>query len=51
VKSLDRRGSPHSAGHAASSAVELTEQLLAPASEFCGAQFQDDATLVVVAVN
>jgi phosphoserine phosphatase RsbU/P len=37
--------------HAASSAVELTEQLLAQASDFCGAQFLDDATLVVVAVN
>ena len=37
--------------HAASSAAELTEQLLAQASDFCGAQFQDDATLVVVAVN
>ena len=37
--------------HAASSAVELTEQLLALASDFCGAQFDDDATLMVVAVN
>jgi phosphoserine phosphatase RsbU/P len=37
--------------HAASSAAELTEQLLAQASVFCGAQFQDDATLVVVAVD
>jgi len=37
--------------HAASSAAELNEQLLALASGFCGAQFQDDATLVVLAVN
>ncbi len=37
--------------HAGSSAVDLTEQLLAQASDFCGAQFQDDATLVVVAVT
>ena len=37
--------------HAASSAAELNEQLLALASDFCGAQFQDDATLVVLAVN
>ena len=37
--------------HAASSAVELTEQLLAQVSDFCGAQFQDDATLVVLAAN
>ncbi len=37
--------------HAASSASELNEQLLAQVSDFCGAQFQDDATLVVLAVN
>ncbi len=37
--------------HAASSAAELNEQLLAQVSDFCGAQFQDDATLVVLAVN
>jgi len=37
--------------HAASSADDLTGRLLAQASDFCGAQFQDDATLVVVAVN
>src|SRR5208283_3935274 len=30
--------------HAASSAAELNEQLLAQATDFCGAQFQDDAT-------
>jgi sigma-B regulation protein RsbU (phosphoserine phosphatase) len=37
--------------HAVSSAAELNEQLLARVSDFCGAQFQDDATLVVLAVN
>jgi sigma-B regulation protein RsbU (phosphoserine phosphatase) len=37
--------------HTASSAAELNEQLLAKVSDFCGAQFQDDATLVVLAVN
>lgn len=39
------------AAHAADSAAELNEQLLAQVSGFCGAQFQDDATLVVLAVN
>ncbi len=37
--------------HAASSAAELNQQLLAQVSDYCGAQFQDDATLVVLAVN
>ncbi len=37
--------------HADSSAAYLNEQLLAQVSDFCGAQFQDDATLVVLAVN
>jgi sigma-B regulation protein RsbU (phosphoserine phosphatase) len=37
--------------HAASSAAELNERLLAQVSDFCAAQFQDDATLVVLAVN
>jgi sigma-B regulation protein RsbU (phosphoserine phosphatase) len=37
--------------HTASSAAELNQQLLAQVSVFCGAQFQDDATLVVLAVN
>ncbi len=37
--------------HAASSAAELTRQMLAQVSDFCGAQFQDDATLVVLAVD
>jgi len=37
--------------HASSSAAELNEQLLAQVSDFCGAQFQDDATLVVLAVK
>jgi sigma-B regulation protein RsbU (phosphoserine phosphatase) len=37
--------------HATASATELNEQLLAQVSAFCGAKFQDDATLVVLAVN
>jgi serine phosphatase RsbU (regulator of sigma subunit) len=37
--------------HATNSASELNEQLLAQVADFCGAQFQDDATLVVLAVN
>ncbi len=37
--------------HTASSAAELNEQLLAMVSDFCGAHFQDDATLVVLAVD
>jgi phosphoserine phosphatase RsbU/P len=37
--------------NALGSAAELNEQLLARVSDFCGAQFQDDATLVVLAVN
>lgn len=37
--------------HAASSASELNNQLIALVSSFCGAQFQDDATLLTVAVN
>ncbi len=37
--------------HAASSAAELNKQLLTQVSDFCGAQFQDDATLVVLAVS
>ena len=40
-----------SKAHAASSASELNEQLLAQVSDFYGEQFQDDATLVVLAVN
>ena len=38
-------------GHAASSAAKLNEQLLAQVSDFCGTQFEDDATLVVLAVS
>jgi phosphoserine phosphatase RsbU/P len=34
--------------HAASSAAELNKQLLAQVSDFCGAEFQDDAALVVL---
>lgn len=37
--------------HASSSAADLNEQLLAQVSDYCGAQFQDDATLVVLAIN
>ena len=37
--------------HTANSAAELNEQLMAKVSDFCGGQFQDDATLVVLAVN
>jgi sigma-B regulation protein RsbU (phosphoserine phosphatase) len=37
--------------HADSSAAALNEHLLALVSDFCGAQFQDDATLVVLAVS
>ncbi len=37
--------------HAASSAAQLNQQLLAQVSDFCAEQFQDDATLVVLAVN
>jgi len=35
----------------ASSASELNSRVLARASDFCGGQFQDDATLLVIAVN
>jgi sigma-B regulation protein RsbU (phosphoserine phosphatase) len=37
--------------HAASSAAQLNKQLLAQVSDFCATQFEDDATLVVLAVN
>ena len=37
--------------HSNSSAADLTNQLLAQVSSFCGNQFQDDATLLTVAVN
>jgi sigma-B regulation protein RsbU (phosphoserine phosphatase) len=37
--------------HSASSASELNSHVLAQASDFCGGQFQDDATLLVIAVN
>jgi len=33
------------------SASELNELVLAQVSEFCGGQFQDDATLLVIAVT
>ena len=35
----------------ASSASELNSRVLARASDFCGGQFQDDATLLVIAAN
>jgi len=37
--------------HAANSAAKINQQLLAEVTEFCGAQFQDDATLLVLAVK
>jgi sigma-B regulation protein RsbU (phosphoserine phosphatase) len=37
--------------HAANSAVKMNQQLLAQVTEFCGAQFQDDATLLILAVE
>ena len=37
--------------HAANSAAKMNQQLLAEVTEFCGAQFQDDATLLVLAVK
>jgi serine phosphatase RsbU (regulator of sigma subunit) len=37
--------------NSASSASELNSRVLAQASDFCGGQFQDDATLLVIAVN
>ena len=37
--------------HSASSASELNSRVLAKATDFCGGQFQDDATLLVIAVN
>jgi sigma-B regulation protein RsbU (phosphoserine phosphatase) len=37
--------------HAANSAAKINKQLLAQVTEFCGAQFQDDATLLVLAVK
>jgi phosphoserine phosphatase RsbU/P len=37
--------------HAANSAASMNQQLVAQVTEFCGAQFQDDATLLVLAVK
>jgi sigma-B regulation protein RsbU (phosphoserine phosphatase) len=37
--------------HAENSAARMNQQLLAQVTEFCGAQFQDDATLLVLAVK
>jgi sigma-B regulation protein RsbU (phosphoserine phosphatase) len=37
--------------HAANSATRINQQLLAEVTEFCGGQFQDDATLLVLAVK
>lgn len=36
--------------HAGNSAARMNQELLAQVTEFCGAQFQDDATLLVLAV-
>jgi phosphoserine phosphatase RsbU/P len=37
--------------HASNSAARINQQLLAQVTEFCGARFQDDATLLVLAVK
>jgi phosphoserine phosphatase RsbU/P len=37
--------------HAENSAARMNQQLLAQVTEFCGGQFQDDATLLVLAVK
>jgi len=37
--------------HAANSAARMNQQLLAQVTKFCGARFQDDATLLVLAVK
>lgn len=37
--------------NAANSAARINQQLLAQVTQFCGAQFQDDATLLVLAVK
>jgi len=37
--------------YAANSAAKINQQLLAQVTEFCGAQFRDDATLLVLAVK
>ena len=37
--------------HAANSAAKMNQELLAQVTEFCGAHFQDDATLLVLAVK
>jgi phosphoserine phosphatase RsbU/P len=37
--------------HAANTASELNQQLIAEVAAFCGAQFHDDATLLVLAAN
>jgi sigma-B regulation protein RsbU (phosphoserine phosphatase) len=37
--------------HSASSASELNSCVLAQVTDFCSGQFQDDATLLAIAVN
>jgi phosphoserine phosphatase RsbU/P len=37
--------------HQSDSAMKMNQQLLSQVSEFCGAQFQDDATLLVLAAK
>ena len=37
--------------HAANSAAKMNQELLAQVTEFCGAHFKDDATLLVLAVK
>jgi phosphoserine phosphatase RsbU/P len=37
--------------HAANSAAKMNQQLLSEVTEFCGAHFHDDATLLVLAAK
>jgi serine phosphatase RsbU (regulator of sigma subunit) len=37
--------------HGANSVARMNQQVLAQVTEFCGARFQDDATLLVLAVK
>ena len=37
--------------HASDSAAKINERLLAEVTKFCGGQFRDDATLLVLAVK
>jgi serine phosphatase RsbU (regulator of sigma subunit) len=37
--------------HASDSAAKINQQLLAEVTKFCGGQFRDDATLLVLAAK